>query len=128
MKAGQLWIDACNTPNVGFGRRGLLEKGSFRKVHSLEILETLEILENPQTVENIRTFSRDSREFRDVRDSRNSSSQKTPFVMTPFSGPENGLSVPFAGALFNCLIVRHSPGFTCIGPQGGSKNIGLGLT
>ena len=43
--------------NLGFGKRGLLEKGSFffRKVHFLEILENLEILEileNPQTVEN----------------------------------------------------------------------------
>ena len=45
---------------IGFGKRGLLEKGSFQK--------------SP--------FSRDS------RDSRDSSSEKTPFVMTPFSGPE----------------------------------------
>ena len=35
----------------------------------------------------IRPFSRDSRESRDFRDSRNSASEKTPFVMTPFSGP-----------------------------------------
>ena len=33
-----------------FGKRGLLEKGSFQK--SLAILENLEILENPQTLEN----------------------------------------------------------------------------
>ena len=33
----------------------------------------------------IRPFSRDSREFRDSRDS---SSEKTHFVMTPFSGPD----------------------------------------
>ena len=42
-------------PQVGFGKRGLLEKGSFRKVHFLEILENLEILEileNPQALEN----------------------------------------------------------------------------
>ena len=53
----------CDTPRatvfssvliimIGFGRRGLLEKGLFRKVHFLEILEnleSLEILENPQT-------------------------------------------------------------------------------
>ena len=32
----------------------------------------------------IRSISRDSRDFRDSRDS----SRKTPFVMTPFSGPE----------------------------------------
>ena len=41
-------------PFIGFGKRGLLEKGSFQKVHLLEIpenLEILEILENPQTVE-----------------------------------------------------------------------------
>ena len=34
-----------------------------------------------------RPFSRDSREFRDFRDSRDFSSEKTPFVMTPFPGP-----------------------------------------
>ena len=36
------------------------------------------------------------------------------------------LSSPYGGALFNCLIVGHSPGFNCIGPRGASKNIGLG--
>ena len=39
----------------GFGKRGLLEKGSFQKSPILEILENLEILEileNPRTVEN----------------------------------------------------------------------------
>ena len=30
-----------------------------------------------------------SKEIRDFRDSRDSSSEKTPFVMTPFSGPES---------------------------------------
>ena len=35
-----------------------------------------------------RPFSRDSRKFRDFRDSRDFSSEKTPFVMTPFSGPD----------------------------------------
>ena len=78
--------------NVGFGKRGLLEKGLFRKVDFLEILENLEIFENPQTCgkqRRIRPFSRDSREFRDSRDS---SSEKTPFVMTPFSVPGNGMS------------------------------------
>ena len=38
------------------------------------------------------------------------------------------LSVPLTGALFDCLIVGHSPGFTCIGPWGASKNTGLGRT
>ena len=40
--------------SLGFGKRGLLEKGLFRKMHFLEILESLEILEfleNPLTVE-----------------------------------------------------------------------------
>ena len=40
----------------GFGKRGLLEKGSFQKSpfsrDSREFREILEILENPQTVEN----------------------------------------------------------------------------
>ena len=48
-------------------QRGLWEKRSFQK--------------SP--------FSRDSREFRDSRDSRESHIEKTPFVMTPFSGPES---------------------------------------
>ena len=69
-------------------------RGLFRKAHFLEVLENLEILEileNPQTVENkgepdhfldLENF------FRDFRDSRDSSSEKTPFVMTPFFCPE----------------------------------------
>ena len=39
----------------GFGKRGLLERGLFRKIHFLEIIENLEILEilgNPQSVES----------------------------------------------------------------------------
>ena len=39
---------------IGFGKRGLLEKGSFGKGVFLEILENLEILESPQTLENKR--------------------------------------------------------------------------
>ena len=35
----------------GFGKGGLLEKGSLEKIHFLEILENLEeTLENPQTI------------------------------------------------------------------------------
>ena len=83
------WMEIEDTI-LGFGKRGLLEKGSFQTSPFLEILENLEILKNPQTGEQmrIRPFSRDSRESRDFRDSRDSSSEKTPFVMTPFSGPE----------------------------------------
>ena len=39
----------------GVGKGSLLEKGSFQKVHFLEIqenVEFLEILQSPQTVEN----------------------------------------------------------------------------
>ena len=36
--------------------------------------------------------------------------------------PVTGPSVPLLGALFNCLLVGHSPGFNCIGPRGASKN------
>ena len=43
---------ASETPVIGFGKRGLLERGLFRKDHFLEIPEHLEILENPQVVEN----------------------------------------------------------------------------
>ena len=49
------YIRVILTTLFGFGKRGLLEKGSFQKVHFLEILENLEILEiweNAQTVEN----------------------------------------------------------------------------
>ena len=70
----------------GFGKRSLLGKGSLQKVHALEILENLEILSGKQR--RIGPCSRDSREFRDCRDSRHSSSEKTPFVLTPFSGPD----------------------------------------
>ena len=35
------------------------------------------------------SFSRDDREFRCFRDSKDSSGEKTPFVMTPFSSPED---------------------------------------
>ena len=44
--------------------------------------------------DNPTIFSRDSREFRDFRDSRDSSREKTPFVMTPFSGPESRCAAP----------------------------------
>ena len=75
------------TPNY-FSRvrkRGLLEKGSFQKSpfsrYSREFRDSTATLwktkENP-------TIARDSREFRDFRDSRDFSSEKTPFVMTPF--------------------------------------------
>ena len=69
------------------------KRGLFRRVHFLEILENLEILEileNPRLWKEwrIRPVSRDSRESRDVRDFRDSSSEKTSFVMTPFSSPE----------------------------------------
>ena len=79
---------------LGFGKRGLLEKGSFQK--SPFSRDSREFRDSRVSREfsdcgkerRFRPFSRDSREFRDFRDSRESSSEKTPFVMTPFSGPE----------------------------------------
>ena len=70
----------------GFGKGGLLEKGSFQKSpfsrDSREFREFRDSREPPDCGKErrIRPFSRDSREFRDSRDS---SSEKTPFVMTP---------------------------------------------
>ena len=76
---------------VGSGKRGLLEKGSFQKSpFSRDSREFRDSREPPDCGKprRIRPFSRDSREFRESRVSRDSSSEKTPFVMTPFSGPE----------------------------------------
>ena len=42
---------SCFLVYFGFGKRVLLEKGSFQNSPSLEIPENLELLENPQTVE-----------------------------------------------------------------------------
>ena len=83
-----------------FWKRGLfrkvhsLKRGLFRKVHFLEILENLEILEileNPQTVEN----KGESDHFLEILENLEIleileifSSEKTPFVMNPSSGPE----------------------------------------
>ena len=78
----------------GFGKRGLLEKGSFQKSpfsrDSREFRDSRVSREPPDCGKErrFRPFSRDSRESRDFRDSRDFSSEKTPFVMTPFSGPE----------------------------------------
>ena len=47
---------------------------------------------------------------------------------TGSSVPLTGHWLPLGGALFNYLIVGHSPGFNCIGPLYASKNIGLGRT
>ena len=75
----------------GFGKRGLLEKGSFQKSpFSRDSRDSRDSREPPDygKERRFRPFSRDSREFRDFGDSRDFSSKKTPFVMTPFSGPE----------------------------------------
>ena len=79
---------------LGFGKRGLLEKGSFQKSpfsrDSRESRDSRDFREPPDCGKQrtSRPSSRDSREFREFRVSRDSSSEKTPFVMTPFSGPE----------------------------------------
>ena len=82
---------SCDTPYIGFGKRCLLEKGSFQKSpFSRDSRDFRDFRESPDCGKQSRIgpFSRDSREFRDFRDSRDSSSEKTPFVMTPFSGPD----------------------------------------
>ena len=79
---------------LGIRKRGLLEKGSFQKSpfsrDSREFRDSGDSREPPDCGKEwrIRGFFRDSREFRDFRDSGDSSSKKTPFVMTPFPGPE----------------------------------------
>ena len=79
---------------IGFGKRGLLEKGSFQKSpfsrDSRELRDSRASREPPNCGKErrFRPFSRDPRESRDFRDSRDFSIEKTPFVMTPFSGPE----------------------------------------
>ena len=70
---------------LGFGNRGLLEKGSFRKVHFLEILDNLRFYRTSRKrkTKEIPTNSRDSREFRDFRVKTFISCYRTP-------GPQKG--------------------------------------
>ena len=77
---------SCAPPLIGFGKKGSLEKRSFQKNpfsrDSREFRHARVLGEPPDSGKQrrIRTFSRDSRDF------RNSTSEKTPFVMTPSSG------------------------------------------
>ena len=79
---------------LGFGKRGLLKKGSLQKGpfsrDSREFRDSRDSREPPDCGKQrrIRACSGDSREFRDSRFSRDSSGEKTPFVMSPFSGPD----------------------------------------
>ena len=65
------------------------KRGSFRKSpfsrDSGEFRDSSDSRETPpcEKLRRIRPFCRDSREFIDFRESRDSSSEKTPFVMTP---------------------------------------------
>ena len=75
------------------GSFGKAVLGSFLDVHCLEIpekFENLEILESHQSVENRGEWDHflEILENLDFGDSGDSSSEKTPFVVTPFSGPE----------------------------------------
>ena len=75
---------------VRFGKRGLLEKGSFQKGPFSRVSRELRERDSAEPPDwgrqrRIRPFSRDCREFRDSRDFP---SEKTPFIMTPSSGPE----------------------------------------
>ena len=100
---------------VGFGKRALLEKGSFQKSpfsrDSGEFRDSRDSREPPECRKQrrVRAFSRDSREFRDFRDSRDSSSEKTPFVMTPFSGPFFGGGGGSANFLFMGVRISLIP-------------------
>ena len=72
-----------------FWKRGLSEKSIFLEIP--ENLEILEILENLQTVGN----KGESDRFLEILDNLENfeildSGEKTPFVMTPFSGPDPG--------------------------------------
>ena len=58
-------------------------KGAFSEKSILENLESSRELQECGKQWRIRPLSRDSGEFRDFRDTRDSSSEKTPFVMTP---------------------------------------------
>ena len=67
--------------NSGSEKRGLLEKGPLQKSPFSRDSREFRDLENPQTLEK-------KGESDHVLDSRDSSSEKTPFVMTPFPGPD----------------------------------------
>ena len=72
-------------------KKGSWKRGLFRKVHFLEILENSRDSGEPPDCgkqRRIRPFARESSQFRDFRESKDSSSEKTPFAMTLFSGPE----------------------------------------
>ena len=86
----QLLLEGTGSYYIEFGKRGLLEKGSLQKSPFFrDSREYRDSRESPNSgKERIIRLSRDSREFRDFRDSRDASSEKTPFVMTPFSGPD----------------------------------------
>ena len=91
IKAGRSDVNFGGIWPLGFGKRGLLEKGSFQKSlfsrDSREFRDARVSREPPDSGKRrrIRPFSRESRDFRESRDS---ASEKTPFAMTPFSGPE----------------------------------------
>ena len=73
-----------------FWKRGSFQKSPFSR-DSREFRDFRVFREPPGCGKQrrIRPFSRDSKESRDFRDSRDCASEKTPFVMTPFSGPES---------------------------------------
>ena len=102
-RSPEMWL---GFPILGFGKGGLLEKGSLQKSpfsrDSREFRDPRDPRKDPDCgrQRRIRPFSRDSREFRDFRDSRDSSNEKTAFVMTPFSCPD----------LSECAQHSHSTG------------------
>ena len=97
---------------VGLGKRDLLEKGSFQKSpFSRDSREFRDFRDSREPRDcgksrRIRPLSRDSRESRDFWDPRGSSSEKTPFVVTPFSVPETRSSKFSGGRCPTRLVCR----------------------
>ena len=79
----EVLLDNQLLETFGFGKRGLLEKGSFQKSpfsrDSREFRDFRDSRAPPDCgkLRRIRPISRDSRESRDFRDSRDSSGEKT---------------------------------------------------
>ena len=78
-----------NQPFSGSEKKGLLEKGSFQKS---PFSRDSRHFRDSRASRRIRPLCRDSRECREFRDSRDSSSEKTPFVVIPFPGPDIRIS------------------------------------
>ena len=93
---------------VGFGKRGLLERGLFREVHFLEILgeftDSRVFFVNPQTVET----KGESDHFPEILE-RDSSTEMTLFCNDPFSGPDFGADFSFPNTWSTPVLQKNAP-------------------